>query len=52
VKRNLSLKRETLAELSDTDLAVVNGAGPTYSACAVQTKFCISNIGECVTFAC
>jgi hypothetical protein len=53
VKRTLSLKRETLTELSPAELTAVVGAGlPSGLSCPLQTCFCVSNIGECVTWSC
>jgi hypothetical protein len=53
VKRTLSLKRESLTELSDADLGVVAaGALPSGATCPLQTCLCVSRIGECVTWSC
>lgn len=50
--RRLSLKRETLTELSADDLVAVNGAAvPSGIAC--PSSLCISvKFGECVTWSC
>lgn len=58
MKRTLTLKREALTELTTADLTAVAGAaplsGPTcpVMSCVCASKFCVSNIGECVTYAC
>lgn len=58
MKRTLSLKSEALADLTVDELTSVAGgaplSGPTCPAvsCVCASKFCISNIGECVTWSC
>ena len=53
MKRTLSLKREALTELSAAELgSVAGGALPSGLSCPIQTCFCVSNIGECVTWSC
>jgi hypothetical protein len=53
MKRTLSLKREALTELSDTDLDAVAGAAlPSGATCPVMSCLCVSRVGECVTWAC
>jgi hypothetical protein len=51
--RSLSLKRESLTELTADDLAAVAGAALMSGAtCPAFSCLCISNIGECVTWSC
>lgn len=54
MKRHLVLKRETLVELSATELVnVAGGALPSGATCPLQSCLCISErIGECVTWSC
>lgn len=53
MKRTLTLRRDTLTELTPSDLGSVVGAAlPSALSCPIQTCLCISNIGECVTWSC
>lgn len=55
MKRHLVLKRETLVELTDSDLVHVAGAAlPSGVSCTPQaSNLCISvRFGECVTWSC